>query len=366
VFTNNSARITGRAVTLTVATLILLAAIFIPSSSALATAITRGAESSHHAKRAHQRLEPKRKHRKPAVKRASKRPRLSPVTASAASVDPLTGIGLPSGPVTASDPSGAPMPVGNLPGWNQVYTDDFNTSVPVGGFSGCTPRASLMTSNCTGLPASVQSQLFAYPDGWPDTSKHGTYEPSQVLSIHDGMLDYDMHSADGMHMVSAVEPKIPGGAGGNGLQYGAYAVRFRADTSPGYKTAFLLWPDSETWPQDGEIDFPEGNLEGTIGAHMHQLGATTGSQQNSYFTNATYGAWHTAVIEWTQNECRFILDGRVIGTSTSQIPNTPMHWVLQAETALDGVIPADDVTDHVDIDWIAAYVPTAGAAAQPR
>ncbi len=240
-----------------------------------------------------------------------------------------------------------------------MFSDDFTTDVPVGGFSGCVAnQVSLMTENCSGLPASVRSQLFAYPDGWKDTSGNGTYEPSQVLSIHDGMLDYDMHTSNGVHMVAAVQPKIPTAPDGTGLQYGAYAIRFKADTNPGYKTAFLLWPDSGPWPENGEIDFPEGNLDGTFSGFMHYQGATLGSQQDAYASNATYSSWHTAVIEWAPTGCSFILDGKVLGTSTAHIPDTPMSWVLQAETELDGVIPAANVTDHIYIDWIAAYSPT--------
>jgi Glycosyl hydrolases family 16 len=248
------------------------------------------------------------------------------------------------------------MPTGNIPGWNQVFSDDFTTNVPLGSFSGCTDGATIATSNCSGLPTSVRSQLWAYPDGWSDTSGNGTYMPSQVLSVHDSELDYNMHTTNGVHMVSAVVPKIPGGADSyGGLQYGAYVVRFKADVNPGYKTAFLLWPDSNVWPLDGEIDFPEGNLDGTMNAYMHQQGASSGSQQNAYSSTATYSSWHTLVTEWTAHSCQFILDGKVVGSSTSLIPNTPMHWVLQAETELDGIVPSNSVTDHLYIDWIAAY-----------
>jgi hypothetical protein len=269
--------------------------------------------------------------------------------------DPLTAIGVSPTIVSPSNPSGVTMPSGDLPGWTQVFADDFTHSVPVGHFSGCASSATLSSSTCTRLPTPVRSQLWAYPDGWSDTSGNGRYMPSQVLSIHDHMLDYDLHTSDGTHMVAAVEPKIPGGPDGTGLRYGAYAIRFKADPIPGYKTAFLLWPDSGAWPRAGEIDFPEGNLDGSMNAYMHRLGATSGSQQSAYPTTDAYSRWHTAVIEWTHHLCRFILDGRVIGSSYSLIPNTPMHWVLQAETALSGGAPVSDVLGHIYVAWITAY-----------
>ena len=282
------------------------------------------------------------------------------VTVPVPGTDPLSMIGVTATTQSASNPSGVAMPSGDLPGWKQVYSDDFSTSVPLGGFSGCIDGQTIMSSTCTGLPSSVASQLWAYPDGWSDTSGNGQYTPSQVLSIHNNMLDYYLHTSGSTHMVAAVVPKIPDGVSGNGLQYGAYAIRFKSDLIAGYKTAFLLWPDSGIWPADGEIDFPEGNLNGTIGAYMHQMNATSGSQQNAYSTNTTYSSWHTAVIEWTPTTCRFILDGQIIGTSVSLIPNTPMHWVLQAETALSGGAPASSVSGHIYIAWITAYAQDTG------
>ena len=49
------------------------------------------------------------------------------------------------------------------------------------------------------------------------------------------------------------------------------------------------------------------------------------------------------------------MDGVTIGTSTSRIPNTSMHYVIQTETGLGGVIPADDAAGTVEIDWVAIW-----------
>jgi hypothetical protein len=239
----------------------------------------------------------------------------------------------------ASSPSGEPMPVGDIAGWRQIFTDDFTVDVPLGNF-----------------PAALLSTWSAYQDGWTDTSKNGRYEPSKVVSVAGGVMDLFVHTEGGVHMVSAPVPKLSGPVGtGGGLLYSRYAVRFRADAIPGYKTAWLLWPDSDTWPRDGEIDYPEGDLDATIGAFMHRMNGTSGADQDGYATQATYTSWHTAVLEWTAASCKFILDGNVIGTSTSCIPSTPMHWVLQTETALDGTVPSDSAQGHVVIDWVAVW-----------
>ena len=250
-------------------------------------------------------------------------------------------------------PSGEAMPVGDLSGWKQIFTDDFTTDVAVGGFSGC-GTANAVASTCSGLPAAVQAKWWAYPETWHDTTGNGAYTPSQVISISGGVMNLNIHTVNGVHMVAAPVPKLPGAVGSEGgLQYGRYAVRFKADSVAGYKTAWLLWPDSENQPQNGEIDFPEGNLNGNISAFMHWAGG--GGSQDAYPTKTTYSAWHTAVTEWTPTGITFYLDGQVIGTSTAHIPNTPMHWVIQTETSTDGTVPSSTAAGNVQIDWVAAW-----------
>ena len=244
-------------------------------------------------------------------------------------------------PSRAIDPSGQAMPQGNLPGWTQVFADSFSENVPLGKF-----------------PAAVSGKWNAYPYPWHDTSGHGTYDPGRVVSIGNGVMNLYLHTENGVHMVAAPEPVIPGAPGPEGgLLYGRYAMRFKADQVPGYKTAWLLWPDSENWP-DGEIDFPEGNLTGSISAFMHHKGNP--EAQDAYPTSATYSTWHTAVIEWTPDAVTFYLDGQVIGrsTDTADIPSTPMHWVLQTETQISGGPPANSAAGNVQIDWVAAYTHT--------
>ena len=233
--------------------------------------------------------------------------------------------------------SGQAMPVGDLPGWHQIFAENFNTPASLGAFPG----------NAYGNEFSV------YPDGARDTAGQqgapSRYYPSKVVSVSNGMLNLYLHSENGTPMAAAILPNLPG----NHL-YGKYTVRFRADSLAGFKTAWLLWPDNNNWPHDGEIDFPENDLNGTINAFMHREGASSGSDQDAFSTNATDSSWHTASIEWTPSAVRFILDGQVIGTSTSRIPDTPMHWVLQTESCLDGC-PAPSTAGNVQIDWVVAY-----------
>jgi beta-glucanase (GH16 family) len=237
----------------------------------------------------------------------------------------------------SSNPSGQAMPRGDLPGWRQVFTDDFTTDVRLGRF-----------------PAAVSDKWAAYDDGWPDTSRNGKYLPSRVVSVHDGMMDLHVRTDGGTHMVAAPLPRTAGPGPQGGLLYGRYVVRFRADAIPGYKVAWLLWPDSENWA-DGEINFPEGSLTGTVAGFVHYKGEPT--KQKAFPVPAFFTSWHTAAIEWRPGEVAFFLDGLPVGTfrSRAEVPDTPMHWVLQTETNLEGRRPAATAQGHVQIDWVAVY-----------
>jgi len=231
-------------------------------------------------------------------------------------------------------PSPTPAPTATSP-WTLIFSDEFDQALAEGQF-----------------PTAVGGRWYAYPYGWKDTSKNGTYDPS-IVSWHDGLLDAHIRTTAGVPRVAAFGPILPDGS--TSQLYGRYEVRFRADPIVGYKGAWLLWPKSETWPRDGEIDFPEGDFDRTISAFVHRQGATTGSDQDAFPTTALWPDWHTAVTEWTPAAVRFYLDGALIGTATERIPNTPMRLVIQNETTLAGFVPADAVQGHVLIDRVAVW-----------
>jgi len=246
-------------------------------------------------------------------------------------------------PTPTPNPTPTPVPAPtNYPNFQLIFDEQFTTNCAEGQF------------------LSVYGQKWrAYPQGWFDTSKKGAYNPN-IISVNNGVMNMRLHTANGRPQVAAPEPKINGATNTDLSQlYGRYEARFRADAVDGYKTAWLLWPKSEVWPRDGEIDFPEGDLNGTIHAFMHRQNGTSGGDQDHYGSSATYPTWHTAVIEWKPNFCRFILDGNILGTSTSRVPNTRMRWVLQTETELNSTYPASSAVANVQVDYVRVwkYVP---------
>lgn len=241
-------------------------------------------------------------------------------------------------------------PAGDLPGWKHVFLEDFTAGdVPLGGFPG---------------PLYRDRWSAGYKDGTPDTAgqvnggKTGYY-PTKVLSVRNGMLDWFLHTENGISMGAAPAPKFPNDAKNpprpNSLLYGRYSVRYRADSLPGFKTAWLLWPDSGVWPRDGEIDFPEGDLSMTITAAAHFMSLDP-KRFEQFFTDKRPTDWHIATTEWRPGHLEFFIDGVSIGVSTTDVPSTPMHFILQTESCLPDC-PAPATQGHVYLDWISMWVP---------
>ncbi len=235
------------------------------------------------------------------------------------------------------DPSGQRLPIGDIPGWKQVFVEDFNTDAPLGSFK----------------DGPYEKNWDVYNDGVKDTAAQnengrGRYFPSKVISVNNGVLNKYVHSEGSTAMGAAIIPRAS-----FGQTYGRYSVRFRADPVEGYKVAWLLWPDSDSWPEDGEIDFPEGGLDKHIGAFAHH--AVDEDVKDTFQTDVSMQDWHTATTEWTPGKVEFFLDGVSIGASTKDVPTQPMHWVLQTETCIGSCQPGPNAAGNVQIDWVALY-----------
>jgi hypothetical protein len=238
-------------------------------------------------------------------------------------------VATPAGPATPG-PSNDPMPVGDLPGWHQVFTDNFSTPLAEGQF-----------------PGSYASKWTSY-NGFTDSSGFGDFN-QKIISVHDGSLDLDLHSQNGRAQGAAPVPLVNGKWGGQ--VYGRYTVRFKADALAGYGTGWLLWSDANNW-NDGEIDFPESALNSTIKGYNHTVG-NPAHNDLVFDTGVSYLDWHTATIEWTPSAVSYLLDGKLIQSTTTSVPTNPLHWVLQ--TATTGQQPAAGTAGHMLIDWVSIY-----------
>lgn len=241
----------------------------------------------------------------------------------------------------ASATANSSMPIGNLNGWTQNIKQDFDT--PAG----------------LGQIGNVYNQDIRGYDGFTDTSKNGVYAPDKVLTVKNSALDYYLHSEQGQPLAAAAVLDSYAGQ-----TYGKWSMRFRSDSVHGYGLAFLLWPDSNNW-NDGEIDFPEGKLDGEIHGYSHNVNGSPYDNAFTVDTGLNMSEWHIVSIEWTPKSLTYIIDGvSKTTTSSSAIPKAKMHWVLQTGTDGD-TPPASSVARHIQVDWVTRYAYTPNMVVTP-
>lgn len=236
------------------------------------------------------------------------------------------------------------LPVGDLDGWRQTLTQNFDLDAPLGTFV-----------------RTYADALGVYPMPWPDSSKHGAYDPDHTLSVANGVLTIHVSTIDGLPRVAAVLPKVTASH-----HYGRYAVRWRSDILPGFKVAWLLWPDNGK-RTEGELDWPEMNLDSDVlTGFVHRRNAVAPQGRAVVDIDAT--VWHTTIIEWSPELVVYIHDDVEVFRTDVGVPTAGMHWVIQTETELSGFAPDPAVAGDVQVAWLAhwAYDTAARAPAHPH
>jgi len=99
------------------------------------------------------------------------------------------------------------MPTGNETSgghtWTLVGQDDFTKDAPLGSFA--SDGSSVVYTGDHGM------QWMEYGDGWPSTYTGGKvgYEPSQVQSVHDGVLDWFLHNVPSSGLIADLRHRYP-------------------------------------------------------------------------------------------------------------------------------------------------------------
>jgi hypothetical protein len=277
----------------------------------------------------------------------------------------------PPAPPSKASPCSTPIP-GNTLQLGQTYTvageDTFTKDAPVGSFAqGSVPDASYLTPIYTGDHGMGWS---AYPDGWPSSytaSNVTAYQPSTVVSVHDGVLDFYLHDDASGTPVGADLSPWPGGD--EYQTYGAYSFCQKV-TLPGqladFYEASLLWPQSSTDGECAESDFPEtysstngGSLDsGEIYAFAHYGGSpqsgcpSTTRSQDSFKTPIDLSQWHVFTQEWGPGSRSYYIDGQLVDTTTTQVWSGPERWQLQMEPSPSSQVQKTGGSGHIYISWV--------------
>lgn len=247
------------------------------------------------------------------------------------------------------------MPI-NVHGWEVIFAEHFDIDVPKGQVIGHPKYVNKITARSTGTRTSSP---------W----KTGIYDNNQ-LEVKNSCLISHIETIDKIPRTTAILPRLPPSVKYPfGVSHGRFSVCLRIPGAlPGYKIAWLLWPVSKLWPEDGEIDCPEQNLSSTDVVHgfMHRQDGISGFNQDSVKTEVSMcdNNWHVVTINWKPGDwrtplCEFVVDGVSIGKWTEKVPNGPMYWILQTEPYLHTYTPPPaTVKGIIEIDWIVAYKAT--------
>lgn len=184
------------------------------------------------------------------------------------------------------------------------------------------------------------------------TDDVGRHDPDN-LSVSDGTLKLRSRGNTSAGMAWKEDQK-----------YGRWEARVRSEAGNGYGPVMLLWPESEKWPEDGEIDImeiPKGDRQkASFTVHWGE-----DNKQDGRSVQADFTQWHTFAVEWTPEHVVGYLDGVEFSRTDDPAANPPgpMHFAMQQDIGPygDDWIPAPDAstpaTCTFEVDWVRIYAP---------
>jgi hypothetical protein len=212
------------------------------------------------------------------------------------------------------------------------------------------------------------SRWGAYPNHFPVTNKRGFYEPN-LISVKDlgdektvmnCRLVPGSKYADGKSRSTAAYPRFPGQNDAQHLSL-RWEQRCRVVKKVAkWHAANLGWPIKDTeWPDKGENDYMEMQLDGSLGAFFHILHGGSQGQGQIKFSAADVDItqWFTVGFELVAGKSyKWLVNGKQVGETVpaSKVPNYPQRIVLQLE---DGGGPTEEA--NVQYDWVTAWMPAA-------
>jgi beta-glucanase (GH16 family) len=187
------------------------------------------------------------------------------------------------------------------------------------------------------------------------------------LSVGDSELTIHSHGKDPTGAAN-YSGALAWSRGKGNQTYGEWVVRAKFDPGVGYGPAILLWPQSNDWPQDGEIDMVESvqPQRNTALSSIH-WGNTAPGYRESGKLLGDFTQWHTYTVDWQPTYVSIAVDSTVVydtrnSTQHPTIPSTPMHLVIQQEPGPFGgsswIVAPNSSTPNdvmVHVDWVKIY-----------
>lgn len=214
----------------------------------------------------------------------------------------------------------------------------------------------LMTDNFDGSSVNTGVQgwtIYDYPDSaFPRVAKNFRVRDGEVQLV--GTYDRNSKEILGAGMSNHIQQK-----------YGRWELRAKVDRGRGFSAASLLWPSSENWPTDGEVDLfeiPKSDRQSVFQVVHNGVRDNTG--ENKVLMDATQ--WHTYAVEWTPTRLVYYIDNKAEWTVTKSLlvpssGNLNMTIQMDPGTAKqcgrwfecpDGSTPAETV---LHVDWVKVW-----------
>ena len=208
----------------------------------------------------------------------------------------------------------------------------------------------------------VSGDEFSYT-GAPNSAKWSVYNSAGHAGK--GLRSPTAWNVDGS--VARVTGNSAGTTGGMSAsfgrrKYGRWEVRMRTSArDPEYHPVLLLWPDSGSWPCDGEVDYAEGTSDTTL-MHVY-LHHGCDNQQTSVAQAIDTTQWHNYAVDWQPNGITGYIDGAVWfrDTNTAHLPPGSMHQTVQLDWFPDGTTLNPS---WMEVNWVRTYNATSPAPAR--
>ncbi|WP_433278791.1 glycoside hydrolase family 16 protein [Pseudonocardia xinjiangensis] len=279
------------------------------------------------------------------------------------------------GPSSAA-PDNAPDLFEALPPTSTVPTPTPTTSAPTTTPSPTSGRPSATPGPHSGGSRGASGAHVASGSGGGGTTWHpaggdefnGPVLDSKGWDLYDSVGGFGtgyrkpeaISQSDGTLKITA-KGDVSGGMGQTtGQLYGRWEFRARTDAGRGFGSAILLWPDSEKWPEDGELDIMEVPGENRDLAHFVVHWGPDGTDNvNGTSVPGDYTKWHTFALEWLPDRITWYVDGvkKYENKDKTVIPTKPMHLTIQLDQGpkKDWIPPRDDTTPdevNLEVDWV--------------
>jgi hypothetical protein len=223
-----------------------------------------------------------------------------------------------SDPTAATCPS--PTPTAPVTGYTIAKCEDFNSG---------------------------QGAFGGYDGGGGDTVVGGGRKSSQC-SDSGGVLIL-AQSSDG---------STCGGSTNFSQRYGFWEARMRAYSTGTSGSAphpvLILWPDSDQWPEGGELDYFETDIGDPATGFLHCASSAGGNCYQLPDDSVDYSQFHVYGFKWTSSSFTGYIDARQWYTTSDGGAQPPgaMHQTIQLDN-LTGNTPVK--AGKMEVDWLHMY-----------